>query len=867
MSNRARWAGCLLAWGLALAALGAVGLATGAVAQSGGPNARWLAEAREEALANGVTVTSGGSQLAVRDRPVLSRLDRLELTRRGIFPWVQHRYNPPRYGVVIEAVLYDGVQLYDYDEAALLLNGADGPIDLAGWQLCKWGTSDWVCARLPARLLASGERIWLARSASGFANSFGHQPDHVLSSWPAFHNSGDEIVLRDADGRIQDTLVYELGDVTVVGWAGSAVWPYGGAGFASEGQLIYRYAAEWSGRPPDDTDRVADWAQYPADPVHGRRIRYAGWDLERFYQPAVAESGWLTVGIAPDNAYQVVVDAIQSADERLELELYTLEHVGLVNELVAQAQRGVSVTVLLEGGPAGGLPTQELWACQQLHATGRGLCAFMVNSDTLRIDDRYRFLHAKMIIIDRERVLVGSQNLNASDLPGDDKANGTGGSRGVVLVTDAPAIVARAVELFEADCDPASHADIRLWGPDSPFGLGPPPPGFLPEVGGDPTTYTVQFPVPLVVAADTFELISAPESALRTSDALLGLVGRAGSGHVVLFEQLYEYADWGDPVSAPNLRLQAAIDAARRGAQVRILLNGGMFNVPGFPLTDNLEAVAAVNALAQAEGLDLAARVCDPTHYGIHNKMVLVDLGTAGKYVHVGSINGSETSSKANREVALQVRSVAAFDVLRAMFEFDWASQREWHVVVSEVLYRPTDQTTGNREWIEVYNPTPAHIDLAGWYLGDMTADVTGLPDQWSDGMYRFPAGALLPAGGVIVVAQQAADLVGFLPDFELPTDPYRDVATVPNMVRVDPGTGDGLKLADTGDEVVLRDAGGALVDAVVYGAGVLAGVVAHPGGVNAGHSLERRPPEWDSDDCAQDFFDRYPPTPGLLSY
>jgi phosphatidylserine/phosphatidylglycerophosphate/cardiolipin synthase-like enzyme len=118
--------------------------------------------------------------------------------------------------------------------------------------------------------------------------------------------------------------------------------------------------------------------------------------------------------------------------------------------------------------------------------------------------------------------------------------------------------------------------------------------------------------------------------------------------------------------------LQAYVDAARRGARVRILLNGGTFDIEYLPLAENAEAAAYVNEIAQSEGLDMSACLADPTHYGIHNKMVLVDLGAEGQYAHVGSINGSETANKVNREIALQVRSTALFNYLYAVFEHDW---------------------------------------------------------------------------------------------------------------------------------------------------------------------------------------------------
>jgi hypothetical protein len=364
----------------------------------------------------------------------------------------------------------------------------------------------------------------------------------------------------------------------------------------------------------------------------------------------------------------------------------------------------------------------------------------------------------------------------------------------------------------------------------------------------------------LATTGDWFELVTAPESALRSSDALLGLMARAGAGDGVYVEQLYEHPDWGDPVSAPNLRLQAYVEAARRGARVRILLNGGTLDLRSFSLTSNVEAAAYVNEIAQAEGLDLSAHLGDPTQYGIHNKMVLVDLGAEGKYVHVGSINGSETSNKVNREMALQVRSAALFDCLYEMFDYDWNYPPPLdRPLISEVMYRPNDPLTGNREWIEIYNPTAEDITLSGWYLGDV-----GPKGEYGSGLYRFPTGVALPAGGVIVVAQQAAD-VDFAPDYEFLIDPKRNDPSVPDMVSAGKWDGFGFALGNAGDEVLLLDASGAAIDVVVYGAGSFPGVIPHPGVASQGSSLERYPPEWDSDDCSQDLFECYPPTPGAL--
>jgi phosphatidylserine/phosphatidylglycerophosphate/cardiolipin synthase-like enzyme len=818
-----------------------------------------VSDTARDTLVNVVTATTVASETVFANNSA-GLTTTVEAGETAYLPLLVRNYTPPRYGVIIEAVLYDGQQYLDYDEAVLLLNGGDRSADLSGWTVCKWGAVDWQCADFPEVAILSRERLWFARSGVYFADSFGFHPDHVLSSWPRFTNSGDEVVLRDADGMVRDTLVYEKGLTEVDGWSGPAVWPYKGTNFAEPGQVLYRLLDEETGLPVEDTDTAADWAQHADDPWHGRRVRYPGWDLEQFYQPALGTRGTVTVGIAPDNAYQLVVDTIRSAEESIELEAYTLEHYQLVTELVQQAQQGVSVTVLLEGEPAGGIEDQELWACQQLHATGHGTCTFMFNADEFDIYDRYTLLHAKFIVVDRERLLLGSQNLTQTGLAGDDRGNGTGGSRGVVLVTDSPEMVARAVEVFQADCDPINHADVSTWAPDNAFGYGLPSPGFTPHPGGDWVTYTVQFPAPVMVPGTGFELMTAPEAALRGSDGLLGLVARASAGDAVYVEQLYEYREWGaNPTDDPNLRLEAYIAAARRGARVRILLNGGDFGIEGFPLTRNIEAAAYVNEIGRAEGLDLSAHLGDPTQYGIHNKMVLIDLGAEGKYAHVGSINGSETSNKINREIALQVRSSALFNSLYAMFEYDWTHQPpQGHLLVSEVMYDPDGEDTG-REWIELYNPTTEAVDLSGWYLGDV-----GLDGEYGSGLYRFPDGAVLVAEGVIVVAHQADD-VAFTPDYEFLIDPHRDDPSVRNMSPAGSWDGFGLALGNTGDEVLLLNAGGTAIDVITYGAGDYPGVIPHPGVIDQGRSLERRPPREDTDDCSQDFFERYPPTPGVL--
>jgi len=111
------------------------------------------------------------------------------------------------------------------------------------------------------------------------------------------------------------------------------------------------------------------------------------------------------------------------------------------------------------------------------------------------------------------------------------------------------------------------------------------------------------------------------------------------------------------------------IDAARRGASVRLLLDG-YFDDPQDP-RGNRAAAGYVRAIAAAEGLDLDARLGNPTGGGIHAKVVLIQVGDE-TWSAVGSLNGGEVSHKINREVGLMVDHPLVYARLLEVFLHDW---------------------------------------------------------------------------------------------------------------------------------------------------------------------------------------------------
>jgi len=427
--------------------------------------------------------------------------------------------------------------------------------------------------------------------------------------------------------------------------------------------------------------------------------------------------------------------------------------------------------------------------------------------------------------------------------------------------------------IWQADFDPANHVDLFPWTAGHTT-YGNPTPGYIPITVTGGTTYTVNFPTPLTVVGTVgYEIVQSPENSLRDQDALLGLLNRAGTGDTILVQQLSERPYWGptnsNPAADPNPRLEAYIAAARRGARVRLLLDEFFDDTTSS--TSNAAACASLNTLAEVESLNLECRVGNPTGLGIHNKMVIALLDGQG-YIHIGSINGTENSNKANRELALQIHSLPAYNLLASMFNKDWLDViylphlfyefvgPATYPLISEVLYDPVGDD--DAEFFELVNPTSLPFDISNYSLGDaVLADPLGFED-----VRRFPAGTIIPPNEALVVATSATAFFtqfGTNPDWEiLSTDP-----TVPDLLD-DPAWGDPaafIRLSNTGDELILRDSNDVVVDVLVYGTGSYPGHTACALLPGPDQTYERYPYWRDTNNCSADFRPWPFPNPGFL--
>lgn len=154
------------------------------------------------------------------------------------------------------------------------------------------------------------------------------------------------------------------------------------------------------------------------------------------------------------------------------------------------------------------------------------------------------------------------------------------------------------------------------------------------------------------------------------------------------------------------------------------------------------------------------------------------------------------------------------------------------HLLITEVLYDPAAAEPGG-EWVELFNPTAAAVNLAGWTLQDNNSQDV-LPD--------YP---LAPAAYVVI----AADLAAFRAAYG---EYAGDVLDLGNPI--------GNGLSNSGDRLALLDAAGGTADALSYGSDASAFAPACPD-VAEGHSLART--AGSDTDTAADWLDESAPHPG----
>ena len=331
--------------------------------------------------------------------------------------------------------------------------------------------------------------------------------------------------------------------------------------------------------------------------------------------------------VLPD-AGGLPADELATAEERVLLAGYTLTSERVTAALVDAHRRNVTVRVLLDADPVGGMAAAQARRLDRLDRAGVPIT--VVGGPRAR----YRFHHAKYAVID-DRALVTTENW---------KPAGTGGhaSRGWGVLTNQSRIVEGLAATFRAD---AGWIDGRPWA-DHRDAVD------VVESNASAGRFGQRFQ-PARLPVDGTRLLVAPDNAER---AVVDLLRDA------------DESIWIEQAGVGGARqpfVRAAIDAARRGVSVRLLLGSAWYNE-----AENRAVAERLRTIADREDLDLAVRLVEPRgrFARLHAKAAVVD----GERVLLGSLNWNNNSARHNREVALVLRGEAVGDYYGAVIRADW---------------------------------------------------------------------------------------------------------------------------------------------------------------------------------------------------
>lgn len=449
-------------------------------------------------------------------------------------------------------------------------------------------------------------------------------------------DAGDDLYVYSPDGRVLDSVCW--GNTIAKGWSGEPAEKPTKDRYLVRSLLI-------------DTDSSEDW-----------RLSRPGMTDRNFGPTFTAD---VTPFTFPECNGVEIYNALEAAEHEVLLSIYQITSIEVVALLCLLADKGVDVTVLLEGTPLGRGDTVNLERTMMRSIVDSGGKVMMVNDKNSSGDmsNRFLYIHTKYAVIDGHTTIITSENWTDANLSEGDGNRGWG----AIIEGDGYASYMRNIFLndssdYYGDCNEL----LYLYPGQLPYegDLTYSDPGLNYDDSGSSFTFK-NCQVSPVLSPD------------NSYDALRSFI--EGAETRVYAEQMdisnsYRGIDERSPISW-------MVDSASRGVDSKLILD----------LTfDDGGTAAEIGLINTTTDLRAAGIEGGPGFSLTHNKGVIADDS-----VWIGSVNWTDTSFFRNREAAVIIRSQEISDHYAEYFMADWNYNDRTQGMDVNILSADTDLHAG----------------------------------------------------------------------------------------------------------------------------------------------------------------------------
>ena len=352
-----------------------------------------------------------------------------------------------------------------------------------------------------------------------------------------------------------------------------------------------------------------------------------------------------TLFTSPDSSYQAITDAISHAQNHIKVNMYEFTNPHLCSSLIDCLQRNISITILMEGSPVGGVTDEEWYLLNRLSQYGADIYYIIQDSENNSYA-RYPFNHAKYVVIDKSTVIIESCNWAETGVP----VHPSFGNREWGIIIHNETIASHYEHVFSHDCN-ASRNDIAGFSSLDHII----PEQFYMDSDVIYGAYEHPFSQTSYTGNTTITPVFSPDTSLTLIRSLIKEAKQS-----IYIQQLYIYPEW-DGNSNPLV--EELIAKAQENVSIKVILN---YN-PSYK--DTNEKCNRTKMLFEQYGIEVMYMYTNESPFtNMHNKGMIIDNST----VLISSINWNENSCMRNREAGVFIESTAISSYYAEVFFYDW---------------------------------------------------------------------------------------------------------------------------------------------------------------------------------------------------